>query len=81
MAPTTDLHDDADMVIGSDEDFILLRVTEDGHVTTISTMDEDEAVELLRETADKIEIDGFRADQKPRLSRAAPPSRPPSSRG
>lgn len=45
--------------IEAEEDFILLRVTEDGHVTTISTLDEDDAADLLRMTADAIEADGF----------------------
>lgn len=45
--------------ISAEEDFILLRVTEDGHVTTISTLDEDDAVDLLRMTADAIEDEGF----------------------
>lgn len=68
MSPTTDLHGDADFEVGDDEDFILLRVTEDGHVTTISTLDEDDAADLLRETADRIERDGFMLEQTPRLS-------------
>jgi hypothetical protein len=68
MSPATDLSLDADVVIGEDEDYILLRVTESGTVTTISTLDEDEAVDLLRETADRIEIDGFIVEQTPRLS-------------
>lgn len=45
--------------VGEDEDFILLRVTESGHVTTISTLAEDDAVDLLRQTADAIEDEGF----------------------
>jgi len=59
---------DADVSISADEDFILIRVAEDGHVTTISTLDEDEAVELLRETADAVERDGFDRQQVARLS-------------
>lgn len=50
---------DGDVHIGEDEDFILIRVTEDGHVTTISTLDEDDAADLLRSTADAVERDGF----------------------
>lgn len=45
--------------IDASEDFILLRVTEDGYVTTISTLDEDDAVDPLRMTADAIEAEGF----------------------
>lgn len=70
MSPTLEDFPDRDQVetIGDDEDFILLRLTEDGYVTTISTLDDDEAVELLRETADKIERDGFVSEKMPRLS-------------
>lgn len=61
MSPKTELtaDGDGDVHIGADEDFILLRVTEDGHVTTISTLDEEDAADLLRSTADAIEADGF----------------------
>lgn len=54
--------------IGPDEDFILICVTPDGEVTSLSTLDEDDAADLLRETADKIERDGFIVEQTPRLS-------------
>lgn len=59
MSPRSELLGEADVHIAEDEDFILVRVTEDGHVTTISTLDEDDAVDLLRQTADAIERDGF----------------------
>jgi type IV secretory pathway ATPase VirB11/archaellum biosynthesis ATPase len=54
--------------IDASEDFILLRVTEDGHVTTISTLDEDDAVDLLRMTADAIEAEGFERQRVARPS-------------
>ena len=54
--------------IEADEDFILIRVTEDGHVTTISTLEEDDAADLLRTTADAISEDGFERQQVARLS-------------
>lgn len=54
--------------IGPDEDFILIRVTPSGEVTSLSTLDEIEAVDLLRQTADEIEEDGFERQQVARLS-------------
>ena len=70
MSPRIDLMDgsDGDVNVGEDEDFILLRVTEDGHVTTISSLDEDDAADLLRSTADAIERDGFERTQVVRPS-------------
>lgn len=54
--------------IGADEDFILIRVTAAGEVTSISTIDEEEAVDLLRQTADEIEAEGFQRTQIARPS-------------
>lgn len=69
MSPRSDLiSDGGDVHIGKDEDFILLRVTEEGVVTTISTLDEDDAVDLLRQTADAIEAEGFERQRVTRLS-------------
>jgi hypothetical protein len=45
--------------ISPSEDFILIRVAADGQVTTLSTLDEDDAVDLLRQTADEVEDEGF----------------------
>lgn len=60
--------DDGTMDIAENEDFILLRVTERGHVTTTKTLDEDEAVDLLRSTADAIEVEGFERQKVARPS-------------
>lgn len=67
MSPRTE---PADHVanIGPDEDFILIRVSPDGEVVSLSTLDEDEAIDLLRQTADEIESDGFERKQVTRLS-------------
>jgi hypothetical protein len=57
-----------DVSLGPDDDFILIRVLPSGDTTTFSTMDEEDAVELLRWAADDIESDGFERLQAARLS-------------
>lgn len=68
MSPRIDMDDDIDGAVSIGEDFILIRVGEDGHVTTVSSLDEDDAADLLRETADAIERDGFEHHKVARLS-------------
>ncbi|MEY4863765.1 MAG: hypothetical protein RLZ51_1860 [Pseudomonadota bacterium] len=67
MSPRTDLASDI-ATIGPDDDFILIRVEPSGEVTSLSTLDEEEAVDLLRQTADEIEVDGFERQKVARLS-------------
>lgn len=69
MSPKVEDFPDRDKTfsIGGDEDFILIRVTPEGEVTSFSTLDEEDAVDLLRQTADEIEEDGFDRHQKARL--------------
>jgi len=47
------------MDFGPDDDFILIRSDAKGEVTTVTSLSEDDAIDLLREMADEIEIDGF----------------------
>lgn len=54
--------------IEADEDFILIRVTPEGMVTSLSTLGEIDAVDLLRQTADEIEMEGFERQQVARPS-------------
>ena len=67
MSPRTDL-DEHVALLEPDDDYILIRLSPDGHVTSISTLDEEDAVELLRDTADEIEQDGFERPTRARLS-------------
>lgn len=61
MSPTSepDKIGTAMMAIGPDDDFIMIKAHANGEVTTITSLGEDDAVDLLRELADEIEIDGF----------------------
>lgn len=70
MSPRAEDFPDRDPTIniGDGEDFILLRLTEDGQVTTVSTLDEEDAADLLRDTADAIEREGFDRQKAARLS-------------
>jgi hypothetical protein len=70
MSPRAEDFPDRDpaISIGDGEDFILVRLTEDGQVTTVSSLDEDDAVDLLRDTADAIEREGFDRQKMARLS-------------
>jgi len=56
------------MELGPDDDFILIRADANGEVTTVTSLNEDDAVDLLREMADEIEIDGFEPLARERLN-------------
>lgn len=70
MSPTTEADNigSALMSIGPDDDFILIKAHANGEVTTMSSLDQDDAVDLLREMADEIEIDGFEPHIEERLN-------------
>ena len=56
------------MILGPDDDFILIKAHANGEVTTVSSLDQDDAVDLLREMADEIEVDGFEPHTEERLN-------------
>jgi hypothetical protein len=67
MSPGIDEQIDADF-LRDDDHYIVIRLSPDGEVTSISSLDEEDAAELLRDTADEIEARGFDRQRVARLS-------------
>lgn len=70
MSPTTDTASIGRhlMTIGPDDDYILIKAHANGEVTTITSLGQDDAVDLLRDLANEIEIDGFEAQTEDRIN-------------
>lgn len=70
MSPISEAEDPGRtlMILGPDDDFILIKAHANGEVTTVSSLDQDDAVDLLREMADEIEVDGFEPHIEERLN-------------
>lgn len=68
MSPMNSEGLDNTVQIADGDDFIVLRVEENGMVTTISSLGDEDAVDILRTAADAIERDGFEKHSIQRLS-------------